>query len=215
MLFLAIVVGVKMVFEHWHAISPKYYLRVIGPDAPIGTLNSLNGWVICIGLIISTPIVARFKLFNVMLFGICISAASVLIPVIPPSLFCGDDPESLARGYYMLIAAQILLFSIGEVIWSPRLYEYTAGIAPTGREASYMGLSNLPMFFARMLEGPLSGKLLSRYCPEHTTPEIAATLPFTDSPQFMWLILAGIAIATPILMVVFRGVIQKEAKGVL
>jgi len=211
MLFLVIVVGVKMVFEHWHAISPKYYLRVIGPEAPIGTLNSLNGWVICIGLVISTPIVARFKIFNVMLVGICISAVSVFIPVIPPSLFCGNDPESLARGYYMLIVAQIVCFSVGEVIWSPRLYEYTAAIAPKGREASYMGLSTLPMFFARMLEGPLSGHLLARYCPEGTTSESAATLPFTESPQFMWLILAGIALATPVLIVLLRPVIQKEA----
>jgi hypothetical protein len=111
--------------------------------------------------------------------------------------------------------AQIIIFSIGEVIWSPRLFEYTAAIAPVGREASYMGLSTLPMFFARMLEGPISGQLLSRYCPEETTPEIAATLPFTRSPQFMWLILAAIAIATPVLIVVFRKVIQKEAKDLL
>lgn len=211
MLFLVIVVGVKLVFEHWHAISPKYYLRVIGPDAPIGKLNALNGVVICIGLLISTPIVARFRIFNVMFVGICISAVSVLIPVIPPTWFCAPDPESLARGYYILIVAQIVLFSIGEVIWSPRLFEYTAAIAPEGREASYMGLSTLPMFFARMVEGPLSGNLLTRYCPQGTTPEAAATLPFTQSPQFMWLILAAIALATPVLIAVFRGVIQKEA----
>lgn len=212
MLFLLIVVGVKLVFEHWHAISPKYYLRVIGPEAPVGTLNSLNGWVICIGLVISTPIVARFKLFNVMFVGMCISAASVLIPVIPPSLLFGTDPEAIVRGYYTLIVAQIIMFSIGEVIWSPRLFEYTAAIAPKNREASYMGLSTLPMFFARMVEGPLSGNLLDRYCPDTTTPEIAASLPFTQSPQFMWLILASISIATPILIVVFRGVIQKESR---
>jgi len=212
MLFLVLVVGVKLVFEYWHALSPKYYLRVIGPDAPIGSINSLNGWVICIGLVISTPIVARFKLFNVMLLGICISAVSVFFPVIPPSLFMGLDPAALARGYYILVLCQILFFSVGEVIWSPRLYEYTAAIAPKGREASYMGLSNLPMFFARMMVGPISGFMLVRYCDEDTTAVTAASVPFTQSPQFMWLILAGIALASPILIVLLRGVIQKEAR---
>jgi len=212
MLFLVLVVGVKLVFEYWHALSPKYYLRVIGPDAPIGTLNSLNGWVICIGLVISTPIVARMRLFNVMLLGICISSLSVFIPVISPSLFMDVDPAALARGYYILVLGQILLFSIGEVIWSPRLYEYTAAIAPKGREASYMGLSNLPMFFARMAVGPLTGFMLVRYCPEDMTAMRAASLPFTQSPQFMWLILACIALASPILIVLLRKVIQKEAR---
>ena len=212
MLFLVLVVGVKLVFEYWHALSPKYYLRVIGPDAPVGTINSLNGWVICIGLVISTPFVARFKLFNVMLLGICISAVSVFIPVIPPSLFMGLDPAALARGYYILILGQVLLFSIGEVIWSPRLYEYTAAIAPKGREASYMGLSNLPMFFARMMVGPISGFMLVRYCPEGTTALSAATTPFTASPQFMWLILASLALSSPILILLLRSVIQKESR---
>jgi len=213
MLFLVLVVGVKLVFEYWHALSPKYYLRVIGPDAPIGTINSLNGWVICIGLIISTPIVARFKLFNVMLLGICISAVSVFIPVIPPQLLMGLDPAALARGYYILVLGQVLLFSIGEVIWSPRLYEYTAAIAPKGREASYMGLSNFPMFFARMLVGPLSGYMLINYCPEGTTAVSAATAPFLRSPQFMWLILACLALASPILILLLRRVIQKESSA--
>ena len=212
MLFLAVVVGVKLVFEYWHALSPKYYLRVIGPDAPVGTINSLNGWVICIGLVISTPIVARFKLFNVMLLGICISAVSVFFPVIPPSLFMGLDPAALARGYYILVLCQILFFSVGEVIWSPRLYEYTAAIAPKGREASYMGLSNMPMFFARMAVGPISGFMLVRYCNEDMNATTAASLPFSQSPQFMWLILACLALTSPVLILLLRKVIQKEAK---
>ena len=211
MLFLVLVVGVKLVFEYWHALSPKYYLRVIGPDAPVGTINSLNGWVICIGLVISTPIVARFKLFNVMLLGICISAVSVFIPAISPGLFGNIDPASLSRVYYMLILGQVLLFSLGEVIWSPRLYEYTAAIAPKGREASYMGLSNFPMFFARMLVGPLSGFMLINYCPEGTTAATAAAAPYMQSPQFMWLLLGGIALASPVLILLLRKVIQKEA----
>jgi len=211
MLFLVLVVGVKLVFEYWHALSPKYYLRVIGPDAPVGTINSLNGWVICIGLVISTPIVARFKLFNVMLLGICISAVSVFIPALSPGLFGGVDPASLSRIYYMLILGQVLLFSLGEVIWSPRLYEYTAAIAPKGREASYMGLSNFPMFFARMLVGPLSGFMLVNYCPEGTTAATAAAAPYMQSPQFMWLLLGGLALCSPVLILLLRRVIQKEA----
>ena len=41
------------------------------------------------------------------------------------------------------------MLSVGEAIWSPRLYEYAAAIAPKGQEASYMALSVLPYFFAK------------------------------------------------------------------
>jgi MFS family permease len=198
--------------------ATTYYVRrdedqisVYASEAAIGLLNSINPLIICIGVIISTPIVARFRLFNVMFVGICVSAVSMLFLVINPVWFCGPMGLSIQQGYLLTALAQIILFSIGEVIWSPRLYEYTAAIAPEGREASYMSLSYVPMFFARFAEGPLAGHMLTRYC----QPDVGGrlqTVPFTDSPQMMCLLLAGIAIATPVLIMLLRGVIQKESR---
>ncbi|MCG8404373.1 MAG: MFS transporter [Phycisphaerales bacterium] len=185
-------------------------LSVYSSDAPIGLLNSINPFIICFGVIISTPIVARFKLFNVLVVGITISAISMLFLVIHPGWFCSALGLSLSQGYAVIVVLQIMVFSIGEAIWSPRLYEYTAAIAPVGREASYMGLSYLPTILARSVEGPIAGQLLNRYCP----PDIGArldTVPYSQSPQFMCLILAVLAMGSPILVVVFRKVIQKEA----
>ncbi len=194
-----------------------YYLRndegalsVYAQQPPIGYLNSINPFIICIGVIISTPIVARFKLFNVLLFGITVSASSMLLLVIYPGWFIHWFGLTLSQGYATIAITQIVIFSIGEAIWSPRLYEYTAAIAPAGREASYMGLSYLPMFAARFAEGPIAGYLLENYAP----PDIGSrleTVGYMQSPQFMCLLLAGLAIASPILVVVLRGVIQKEA----
>ena len=45
---------------------------------------------------------------------------------------------------YISIFLFIVFLSIGEALWSPRLYEYSAAIAPHGQEASYMSLSMLP-----------------------------------------------------------------------
>lgn len=282
MLFLVVLTGVRLVFEHQYQVYPKYYIRTmsefaftadpaLGDDlnaeqvpqalrrafeehkfplsdkatvsveeaggrwqlkdakqtyrivrteeglkvyesnVPIGALNSINPFIICFGVILSTPIVARFKLFNVMLFGITISAFSMLFLAIHPAWFCGWFGWSLAQGYALIVILQIFFFSIGEVIWSPRLYEYTAAIAPKGREASYMGLSYLPMFFARFAEGPLAGFLLTRYCPPDVTDRLT-TVSYTQSPQFMCLILALIALASPLLVRALRGVIQKESR---
>ncbi len=186
-------------------------LRVYEASVPIGALNSINPLIICFGVILSTPIVARFKLFNVMFFGITISAVSMLFLVIPPTWICGLWGWTLPQGYALIVILQIVLFSIGEAIWSPRLYEYTAAIAPKGREASYMGLSYFPMFFARFAEGPLAGSMLTDYCPPDVTDRLA-TVSYSQSPQFMCLILAAIAIASPILIFLLRGVVQKGSR---
>jgi hypothetical protein len=60
----------------------------------------------------------------------------------------------------------VVFFSIGEAIWSPRLYQYTAAIAPKGKEGSYMALSLLPYFVAKLVVGMLSGRMLERWCPD-------------------------------------------------
>jgi hypothetical protein len=60
----------------------------------------------------------------------------------------------------------VFFFSIGEAIWSPRLYQYTAAIAPKGKEGSYMALSLLPYFVAKLVVGMLSGRMLHRFCPD-------------------------------------------------
>lgn len=211
MLFLVILVGVRLVFEHQYAIYPKYYLRTIGENAPVGKLNSINPFIICFGVVLSTPIVTKFKLFNVMFVGITISAVSMLAMVIYPGWFTGPLGLTLSQGYYIISVTQIVIFSIGEVIWSPRLYEYTAAIAPPGREASYMGLSYVPMFFARLAEGPIAGELLTRYCPENITSRLG-TVSYWQSPQYMCLLLAILALATPVLILVFKGVIQRESR---
>ena len=52
--------------------------------------------------------------------------------------------------WYVMILLFVVLLSVGEAFYSPRLYEYTAAIAPKGQEASYMAMSSLPFFLAKL-----------------------------------------------------------------
>ena len=104
---------------------------------------------------------------------------------------------------YVSIFLFTVFLSLGEALWSPRLYEYSAAIAPRGQEASYMALSMLPFFGAKLLVGGLSGPLLTRFCP-------------ADGPRHpatMWLIIGAIAMITPIGAVLFRKHIQVHEQG--
>ena len=105
--------------------------------------------------------------------------------------------------YYVMIVLYILLLSIGESLYSPRLYEYAAAIAPKGQEASYMSMSYLPFFLAKLLVASFSGVLLARFCPE-TGPRDSSTL---------WLIIALTTLIAPVGLLVLRPWIQVAETG--
>jgi hypothetical protein len=66
-----------------------------------------------------------------------------------------------------------------------------------------MSLSYLPFFVAKLFAGGLSGLLLTRYCPA-TGPRHCQT---------MWLIIALMAMITPIGLVLLRRLIQVHEAG--
>ena len=68
--------------------------------------------------------------------------------------------NSLAGGI-MFVA----LLSLGEAMWSPRLYEYTVIVAPDQKEGTFMAFSHMPSFVANFISGPMSGILLQSFCP--------------------------------------------------
>ena len=43
----------------------------------------------------------------------------------------------------------IVVFTIGEAIWSPRLMQFSAEIAPRGKEGAYIALAVLPYFLGQ------------------------------------------------------------------
>jgi hypothetical protein len=87
----------------------------------------------------------------VLLFGAFISALS-------PFVLCLGSSMPYQIG-------MILVLTVGEALWSPRLYEYNVSIAPRGREATYVSLASLPYFLAKFLVGPTSGYLLATFVP--------------------------------------------------
>ncbi len=161
MVLLVLLSLVRMMFQHMHFTWPKYVLRERGDAFPVGTVWSINSLLI-LGLApLGTALTRRRRPFDVLLVGAFISSLS---------------PFVLCLGSTMPFQiAMILLLTVGEALWSPRLYEYNVSIAPRGREATYVSLASLPYFLAKFLVGPTSGYLLSAYCPAEG-PRHAAVL---------------------------------------
>jgi dipeptide/tripeptide permease len=197
---------------------PKYWLRTIGPDAAIGTLNMINPIGIVIGLILFIPITNRFKVFNMLVYGAMISSLA-LFPLAVPWRMYG---LGIAEAHYLMAILCMVIVTIGEVVWSPKLNEYTAAIAPKGQEGTYLGLSMLPWFLAKTVVSLLSGHMLARWSPEtvningQIVPLQQAMLngqvDYWHSPAAMWLVLGSYALGGCILALVFRGWLTRGAQ---
>lgn len=172
-IFMLLLVMVKMIFQYNHILYPVYMDR-IGLGEWTGKLYAINPIIIIFLVPVMTSITAKMDAYKVILLGSFVSAASVL--------FMG-----IGEGIVWIVLFQVVL-SFGEALYSPRLYDYTANVAPPGRVASYMAFSKVPMFFAKVAAGPASGLLLLNLCPE--TGE--------RNTELMWIIVAASTLISPL-----------------
>jgi len=196
----ALIVGVRGVYAYLYLLMPKYWLRTIGPDAAIGTLNAINPVGIVIGLVLFIPFANRWSVFRMLVYGAMVSSISLLPMAMPWTLY----GVNIGNAHYTMALLCMVLLTIGEVVWSPKFYEYAAAIAPKGQEGAYLGLSLIPWFVAKTLVSFLSGHLLDRWSPEKVlvngvaTPlqqaMVAHQLSYWHRPEAMWFVLGAYAL---------------------
>ncbi|MHC4968988.1 MAG: MFS transporter [Planctomycetota bacterium] len=220
---ITLLLGVRAVFLYMHLLMPKYWMRVIGPDAAIGTLEALNPFLVIIGLVLLIPVLHRFSVYKMLVYGAMISAVSLFIMAIPmygDFSFTAPGVGELIWNYtYVISVIALVVLTVGEVIWSPRLTEYTAAIAPPGQEGTYLGLSMVPYFAAKTVVSLASGFMLAKWVTEPPEDDPlflrkqleAGEITFWDGPSGMWMMLAIIAFAGPLIALLLRRWFTKGA----
>lgn len=224
---------VRFIFFHLHFTFPKYGIRVLGEGAKIGNIYGVLNPVLIIFLV---PLVASFtkktKSYTMLVVGSAVSSLSCFLAIIPGKVFEGltntvlgeiifikwlgmaDTMEQLMVNppvpeYWSLIFF-FLIFTIGEAIWSPRLMQFTAEIAPKGKEGTYIALSILPFFLAKFFVGPMSGILVNAYVPVDAAGKVAASYP---NHYMIWVWIGGMALVTPIGLLLLKKVFTKNIIG--
>ena len=215
---IALILGVRAVYTYLYLLMPKYWERTIGPTAAIGVLNMINPIGIVIGIILFIPLANKFKVYSLLVYGAMVSSFS-LFPLALPWEWYGT---SIGQAHYEMAILCMIIVTIGEVLWSPKLYEYTAAIAPIGQEGTYLGLSMIPWFLAKTLVSFFSGHMLVRWSPA-TVSVGGATMPlqqalvahklaYWDTPSAMWLYLGVYAMVGCILALILRKWLTKGAR---
>src|SRR6266481_1983105 len=215
--FLILIAFLKLIFMQMYYVFPTFGIRELGEGAPVGKLWAINSYFVIVLVPIIGALTQRFPAYAMVIFGGIISAASVFIMALPTAWF-----QSMANAfpghfvahtylgltgpvhpYYVMIALFVVLLSIGEAFYSPRVYEYAAAIAPKGQEASYGALSYVPFLLAKLLIGTFAGTLLKNYCPE-VGPRHSS---------IMWLAVALTATISPLGLILLRRYIRVQEAG--
>ncbi len=226
MALLGILLGVNYVFYHFHYTFPKYGIRVLGEGAKIGNIYGVLNPVIVIFFV---PLIGwltrNWTSYKMITIGSMISALSVFFVVLPDAFYAPIADSAFGRliwqewlavpegtplstiAVYIALCFFVAFFTVGEAIWSPRLMEYTAKIAPKGQEGSYLSLSLLPKFISQPLVGVMSGYLLKAYVPatEVVNEAGAKSLVVGDiSNHYMvWIWVGAVALISPLGMIIF------------
>jgi predicted MFS family arabinose efflux permease len=91
----------------------------------------------------------RIPALRAITLGTLISALAWIILIAHPSL--------------PMVVVTLFTISIGEIVQSPRYYEYISRLAPSGQQGTYMGFAFLPIGIGSLIGGWFGGMLLHRF----------------------------------------------------
>lgn len=190
---------VKQVYRQFDVVMPIWLVRVLGEDAPIGALNTINPVIIIVLFPLSSWLAKCIDIYTLQILGTFVSAASLFILVAPPSI--GS------------ISAALVLFSLAEVCYSPLVSAYAMMLAPEGLEGTYSAIAILPTLLSSIFVGPIGGHLLEDMCPKIVDRSQLPELVDYELRQcnLIWAYIGAPAFATSTLLVLFYAFINTEA----
>jgi len=177
MLFLLIFSGYWIVYWQEFIILPLYVHDYINPNADT-ELMLITGPLVVIGLTMVLNIMTqKIPSFRAIILGTLISALAWVVLIVFPSV----------PGAYLTL----VVVALGEIIQSPRYYEYISRLAPPGQQGTYMGFAFLPIGIGSFIAGVFGGKLI------HHFGEV------THQPQGIWWAVTGVGVLTAVLLWIY------------
>jgi POT family proton-dependent oligopeptide transporter len=215
LLFLFLMAGFWTSFNQIFMTLPEYIRDYVDTTDLQATLNHVAGWVgtdisgwsrwllengqikpeyiinlnafgiICFQVLIAY-LVRRSSPLTSIIAGVAVTVVSFLI--------------YLAGATGWVVVTAVLVFSVGEMLASPRSKEYAGRIAPPEKVGMYMGY-----FYWSVALGNLFGGLLSGVAYQHFGPH------GVDRPGAMWVLFAVLAVTTAVALVIYNKALTTRA----
>ncbi len=210
--FFLIVIGLFWVlYVQLYNLMPLF-LRAVDPSAPMELYTLANPVMIVSFQMLITRIVKKWTPIKSILFGVAVTTTGMLMNIVPALLGADLSRRVDILGLALPFAGVFLIVSIasmavGEMMASPRIYEYLGAIAPKGEEGLYLGYANLPIALGSIFGGPLGGALFERYI----------SVPMKEgrptNSMIMWLIIAGIGLVSMTGLAVYDRLLTKARQS--
>jgi len=166
--FFLIVIGFFwIIYVQIYNLIPLF-LRQIDPEAPVELYTLVNPVMIVLFQLLITKLSKNWTALKSIMFGIGVTILGMLVNIVP--FLIGADPSKKTTflglvlpfaGIFMLIS--IASMAVGEMLASPRIYQYIGAIAPKGQEGVYLGYANLPLALGTIVGAPLGGMLFELF----------------------------------------------------
>ena len=174
MIFLLIFSGYWVVYWQEFIILPLYVHDYINPKANT-ELMLVTGPLTVIALQMAMSFLTRkIPAFRAITLGTLLSGLAWLILIAHPTV--------------PMVVLTLFAVSLGEIMQSPRYYEYISRLAPPGQQGTYMGFAFLPIGIGSLIGGWFGGTLL------HHFGEVA------HQPERIWWTVAGVGVVTTVLL---------------
>lgn len=191
--FIFILIPVQTLFAHNWLTFPQYCERAF-----TGLVSDNFEFFVNLNpimIFILTPMIAALTIkrntYKMMIVGTFVMGSAPFILVSGPTIWA--------------LFAYIIVLTVGEAMWQPRFLQWVAEIAPKDMTGIYMGLGQFPWFMTKFLTSLYSGWFLMNYCPTDALPSDIDT-------ETMWLIYGGIAMLSPIALILAKGWMIKGFK---
>jgi POT family proton-dependent oligopeptide transporter len=186
MLFLLIFSGYWIVYWQEFIILPVYVHDYINPNTDTELMLVTGPAVVILFTMLLNLAMQKVAPFRAITLGTLVSAVAWILLVLHPSV--------------EMAYATLFVVAVGEIIQSPRYYEYISRLAPPGQQGTYMGFAFMPIGIGSFIAGWFGGSLL------HYFGEVK------HQPEKMWWIVASVGVLTALLLWIYdRTLMPKEA----
>ena len=177
LLFLVIFSGYWIVYWQEFIILPLYVSKYINSSADTERMLATGPALVITLTVLINTLMRKVASFRAVTLGTLVSSLAWILLIIHPSV-------TMAYGTLAIVA-------LGEIIQSPKYYEYISRLAPPGQQGTYMGFAFLPIGIGSLVGGPLGGLLL------HYFGEVQ------KQPQRIWWVVMAVGLLTAFLLWIY------------
>jgi POT family proton-dependent oligopeptide transporter len=207
MVFLLIFSGFWVMFWQEFIALPLFIRGYVNPNADVDLLTTVDPLAVILFQILISYLTRKARPLGAMTAGILITSLSWLILAvcdlgwqINTSLQIGSSKIPI-QGLPVYAALALVVLAVGEMVQSPRYYEYVSRLAPPGQQGTFMGFSFLPIAIGFVIAGQIGGRLVDYFGN------------VLHRPHQLWFVIAGIGVLTTILMFVYDKVVRPAERS--